>query len=271
MGIETKLSPRTSPEILEDGVKHISSEVCLPIKILIGHLRSFEDVDSIFLPRFVFLRDKLFACPKMIGIPDIARFVTQYPILSPKVKKGLFLSHFLLGIQLTKNPIITLRAYLRARPFLKFPTRPPEFPMNKKKIGLISHFYNLKEDYLGREIGQFFQARGFLTYTKEDLPYSILAAPNGFAKNIRWVFERELYNAFRFYLDKVDGFCFIISFGCGPDSLISEMMEREAKVKEIPFLKLVIDEHTGKAGVITRLEAFTDVIKKTRGLLVVGS
>ncbi len=265
LGMEVFLSPITNKAILEDGVKNISSEVCLPIKILIGHVRNFKEVDRIFLPRFVFLRDKLFACPKMIGVPDCARFVSHFPIDSPKIKNNLFLPHFLYGIYLTKNPLKSLFAYLKARPFLRFPSQPPSFPKEEKKIGLISHFYNLNEDYLGKEVMRFFQEKGFLVYTKEDLPISILHSKEGFAKNIRWVFERELYNAFQFYLDKLDAFCFIFSFGCGPDSLIGEIMEREAKEREIPFLKLVVDEHTGKAGIITRLEAFTDMINRQNG------
>ncbi len=262
LGIETRLSPETNKEILEDGVKHISSEVCLPIKILIGHIRSFDDIDKIFLPRFVFLREHLFACPKMIGIPDIARFVTRYPVLSPKIKDNLFLAHFLMGIRLTKDPVKSLRAYIKARPHLNFPSAPPEFPPDRKKIGIISHFYNLKDDYLGKEIYRFFQKNDFLIYTKDELPLRILASKEGFVRNIKWVFERELYNAFRFYLNKLDGFCFIFSFGCGPDSLIGEIMEREAKEKDIPFLKLIIDEHTGRAGIITRLEAFVELLKR---------
>ncbi len=261
LGIEVSLSPITNKEILENGVKNISSEVCLPIKILVGHILTFEDVDKIFLPRFVFLRKKLFACPKMIGIPDVARFVAKCPIESPKIKKNLFFPHFFLGLRLTKNPFKSISAYLKARQFLSYPSSPPAFPEGKK-IGIISHFYNLKEDFLGKEIIKFFEKENFLIYTKEDLPFSILYSPKGFAKNIRWVFERELYNAFKFYLDKLDAFCFVFSFGCGPDSLVGEMMEREAKTKRVPFLKLVIDEHTSKTGIITRLEAFVDMVKR---------
>jgi predicted nucleotide-binding protein (sugar kinase/HSP70/actin superfamily) len=262
LGVEILLSPITNKEILEDGVKNVSSEVCLPIKILIGHIRTFRNVDRIFLPRFLFLREKLFACPKMIGVPDVARFISPFPIDSPKIKNNLFLVHFFYGIRLTKNPWKTFFSYLKARPYLKSPSLPPEFPPDRKKIGIISHFYNLKEEYLGREVVRFFTQNGFFIYTKDDLPISILTRKEGFAKNIRWIFERELYNAFQFYLDKVDGLVFIFSFGCGPDSLIGEIMEREAKERRVPFLKLVIDEHTGKAGIITRLEAFTDMIRR---------
>jgi predicted nucleotide-binding protein (sugar kinase/HSP70/actin superfamily) len=43
-------------------------------------------------------------------------------------------------------------------------------------------------------------------------------------------------------------------------------MIREATERDFPFMQLVVDEHTGKAGFETRLEAFLDLVsrKKTK-------
>ena len=43
-----------------------------------------------------------------------------------------------------------------------------------------------------------------------------------------------------------------------------ERMTRYAKKFKKPLLNLTIDEHTGEAGFITRLEAFTDMIFRTK-------
>ena len=59
---------------------------------------------------------------------------------------------------------------------------------------------------------------------------------------------------------------FICSFCCGPDSLIDEIITRDARKINLPYICLVLDEHSGQAGVITRIEAFVDMIirkKKT--------
>ena len=54
----------------------------------------------------------------------------------------------------------------------------------------------------------------------------------------------------------------VVSFGCGPDSLICELIERFYKrQQQIPVLLLTLDEHTGEAGIITRLEAFVDMLR----------
>jgi hypothetical protein len=53
---------------------------------------------------------------------------------------------------------------------------------------------------------------------------------------------------------------YITNFGCGPDSFITHFFKKIMEGK--PFLQLEIDEHSGDAGIITRLEAFLDSIKK---------
>jgi predicted nucleotide-binding protein (sugar kinase/HSP70/actin superfamily) len=53
----------------------------------------------------------------------------------------------------------------------------------------------------------------------------------------------------------------VSSFGCGPESLVGELLARWVKRRRgIPFMLLTIDEHSGAAGLVTRLEAFTDML-----------
>ena len=54
------------------------------------------------------------------------------------------------------------------------------------------------------------------------------------------------------------------AFGCGPDSLMLEDIRRKAKNFSKPLLNLTIDEHTGEAGFITRLEAFCDMLYRNK-------
>jgi predicted nucleotide-binding protein (sugar kinase/HSP70/actin superfamily) len=54
----------------------------------------------------------------------------------------------------------------------------------------------------------------------------------------------------------------VASFGCGPDSLVGELLERKMiREYRIPFLYLNLDEQTGEAGINTRLEAFLDIVE----------
>jgi predicted nucleotide-binding protein (sugar kinase/HSP70/actin superfamily) len=60
---------------------------------------------------------------------------------------------------------------------------------------------------------------------------------------------------------------FLTSFKCGIDALLQEFIKRSLKVQggtRVPFLVLSFDEHTGREGLITRLEAFKDVMESQK-------
>jgi predicted nucleotide-binding protein (sugar kinase/HSP70/actin superfamily) len=265
LGFQVKVSRPTSKATVEQGLGRVSSEVCLPVKIIAGHIEELKsEVDWLFLPRMVWLRDELYACPKMIGISDLARVNVRGAcrVLAPTIKGNFRTAHLKAGLQLTGNPVKTWQAWQASHDLLARRRILPEFPADTGKVALISHFYNLGDRYVAQDIAEAFSGAGLRVYTKEDLPDSVLARSQGLARQVRWLYERELYSAFRFYADKVDGICAVVSFGCGPDSLITELMSQEARQLGLPFTQLVIDEHTGKAGVVTRLEAFVDMLAR---------
>ena len=48
----------------------------------------------------------------------------------------------------------------------------------------------------------------------------------------------------------------VAAFACGPDAVLLESVEKLCRRRDRPFLKLILDEHTGEAGLVTRFEAF---------------
>ncbi|MEO0077409.1 MAG: acyl-CoA dehydratase activase-related protein [candidate division WOR-3 bacterium] len=265
LGAEVVLSRKTDRALVQDGVTRVPGEVCLPIKIVAGHLAELADkVDAVFFPRLVWLEDRLYGCPKMIGIVDIARMMYgKAPrLIAPAIKGNFFRSNIRAGLEINPNPIAVLRAWFRAAPLLRRGEAEPSFPAGERRVALIGHFYNIGDGYISDAIVRGFQERGYRVVTKEELPERVLRSRDGFARNIRWTYERELYNAFVNLKDRVDGVCTIISMGCGPDSLVAEFMRQEAERQNLPFLELVIDEHTGTAGLLTRIEAFLDLSRR---------
>ena len=81
-----------------------------------------------------------------------------------------------------------------------------------------------------------------------------------------WTYGEEVVGAGEHYLqDGADGIIGILTFGCGPDSLMMEMVRRRAnKLRTSPFMSLVLEEHTAETGIITRLEAFLDMINRRK-------
>ncbi|MBN2465587.1 hypothetical protein JXD38_08205 [candidate division WOR-3 bacterium] len=265
IGAEVVVSRRTDKVLLQKGLSHVSSEICLPIKIVAGHIEELVGkIDVLFLPRLLWLEDKLYACPKMIGIVDIARMMTgdRVRVVAPKIQGSLWLPHFRAGMELCHDPMRVARALTRARRHIPVHDRTPLFPDGEKRVALLGHFYNIGDDFISRPMVDTLTGHGYRICTKDELPESVLRSRQGFARSIRWVYERELYNAFRFLVDKVDGVCMIVSMGCGPDSLVAEFMRDEAQRRDRPFLQLVIDEHTGTAGIVTRIEAFLELAER---------
>ncbi|MGB9741626.1 MAG: acyl-CoA dehydratase activase-related protein [candidate division WOR-3 bacterium] len=268
LGAEVVLSPRTDESILSQGLMCVSSEVCLPIKIVAGHLVYLQDqVDAIFFPRLDWLYDGLYACPKMIGIVDIARMLLneRVRLIAPSIRGNFTRAHLRAGLLVNRNPVRVWQAWRRAVAAVgNHPAKKgtEQLPGQGRRVGLIGHFYNLEDEFIAGAIKKTFVQNGYQVVTKEQLPAGVLLNRNGFARNIRWVYERELYNAFEYLLGRVDGFCMVVSMGCGPDSLVAEFMRSRAQERAVPFLLLVIDEHTGTAGLVTRVEAFVELLRR---------
>ncbi|KKN21218.1 hypothetical protein LCGC14_0927740, partial [marine sediment metagenome] len=70
---------------------------------------------------------------------------------------------------------------------------------------------------------------------------------------------------------EIDGVVFLISFACGPDSLISELIMRDMKVVRLPFLEITMDEHSGEAGLLTRVESFVEMVRRKKKKLQLDS
>jgi predicted nucleotide-binding protein (sugar kinase/HSP70/actin superfamily) len=62
----------------------------------------------------------------------------------------------------------------------------------------------------------------------------------------------------------IDGVVHIGPFGCIPEIISQCVLPYVSKQENIPVLSLNVDEHTGRAGTITRLEAFVDLLKRRK-------
>jgi predicted nucleotide-binding protein (sugar kinase/HSP70/actin superfamily) len=58
--------------------------------------------------------------------------------------------------------------------------------------------------------------------------------------------------------DRIDGIVFLLPFNCGPDGDVARHL---AQTTEKPLLTLVLDELQSSAGLVTRLEAFVDLLR----------
>ena len=89
---------------------------------------------------------------------------------------------------------------------------------------------------------------------------------NALNVSLYWANQYEMTGCAGHYLqdNNIDGIVTLTAFGCGPDSLMVEDIRRKAKMFNKPHLNLTIDEHTGEAGFITRIEAFCDMLYRNK-------
>lgn len=62
----------------------------------------------------------------------------------------------------------------------------------------------------------------------------------------------------------IDGIIHLMPFSCMPEIVSQNIFPKVRKEEDIPIISLVLDEQTGRAGYITRIEAFIDLVKRKK-------
>ena len=239
-------------------------EACFSSKVFLGHVDwLIGKCDMIFVPRMenVGIREDL--CPRIIGVYDLvkhtfptARFLhadTNY--LFRKTNAKAFIS---IGEQLGFNAEKSTEAFNKGMEILKrnaereIAAQEKLFENGKTKVLLVSHAYNLHDAMIGRDIVNFFKKQNI------DIIFADVGNKKNENRRIYWKVNAELSAGVETFKDRVDGIVLLTTFPCGPDSIFNEMILRQVKNK--PLLSLTIDELDANAGILTRLESFTDIL-----------
>lgn len=69
----------------------------------------------------------------------------------------------------------------------------------------------------------------------------------------------------------VDGIIHISPFTCMPEIMAQNIFPSIKRDNDVPVMSLVMDEQTGRAGYVTRLEAFVDLITRRKRLREIGA
>jgi predicted nucleotide-binding protein (sugar kinase/HSP70/actin superfamily) len=120
---EVVLSDRTNKAILNLGLKSSINELCIPIKLLYGHVKNLQGkkVDYIFLPYIIAVDSVSYICPKLIAAPDLIKVnFDETKLLTFDIDMNSFYSSALsslseVSMKLSINPIKILSAYNEAK------------------------------------------------------------------------------------------------------------------------------------------------------------
>jgi predicted nucleotide-binding protein (sugar kinase/HSP70/actin superfamily) len=271
LGAEIAVSPDTNKLILDYGVKHCVDEACLPVKVFHGHVAFLrEKCDIIFVPRIMQLNEREFICPKFCGLPEM--IINSIPDLPEVIgtpiyafnKEKLYEFAKEAGSKITKNSIKIKRALnfaISEQTKFKSGIKNEGYKLN---VALVGHPYNIYDTFINMNLVNKLNKLGIGVVTEENVDVShINEKSKELFKRPFWTFAKNSYGYSTYMAEnkKIDGIVYISSFACGIDSVILELIKN--RVNEFPLLLLKIDEHTGEAGLDTRVEAFVDMLERS--------
>ena len=292
LGAEIVPSDYTTRKILDDGVKACVDEACLPVKLFHGHVINLKDrVDYLFIPRYTSVSKNEYVCPKFGGLPDMIKStikdlpeIINTEVNLRKSKRNALKTAMEIGSYFSSDSGKIKRAYIKALdsygdfkdkvksgifPGDIFYKRKGNFGKSGKdmlKIAVIGHVYNLYDRFINMDMIYKLQDNHVDVITIEMMDRdSINKKAASLPKKMFWNFGRKALGSALHVLERNDihGMIYLMSFGCGIDSFICDLIERKIKRSgNIPFIVLTIDEHSGEAGMNTRLEAFIDMIRR---------
>lgn len=303
LGVEVSVSSPTSKKLLEEGVRHCVDDICVPVKLYYGHVMDLKDrVDRLFVSRIVSVEKAsydTYTCPKLIGLPDMIRssvdclppiveFVVDVQNMSLRSSakraaaelgicgnltrqvlrrslavQSIYESALLEGL----SPQDAIDGVLRGNGAVARKRSRGEAPAHDLKIALVGHEYLIHDYFISHDLPAKLRGLGAEVVYMTQVSGGVIEGELEKYPGISWSYEKELLGAASHFMGRpdIDGVMMVMGFACGPDSIISEIIIREVRsVRDIPYMTLVLDEHTGEAGVATRVEAFVDMIRRSR-------
>lgn len=300
LGAEVVTSPPTTRATLSAGSARMVAETCLPVKVYCGHVLSLVgQADLLFIPSLRSLERNVHNCSKFLGLPDMVRAVVKEApeVLDVDIDLGegrlaFYRAIYEVGRRFTWNPLrvkaaseaawgahLRYQGLLHAGVSLEQAMREAGEEQEEDRdkaqipnpnpqgltIAVVGHPYNLFDSYVCHDALRLLTNLGVTVRTAAQVPEpAARAAIERLAGRPYWTYEGEVVGAAGHYFadPTVDGVILVVAFGCGPDSVMIDVVQRGAQASAKPFMLLTIDEHTGKAGLVTRLEAFVDMLAR---------
>ena len=298
LGIETIVSDETNRKIINCGLEIVPAEYCFPTKVAYGHvdnlLKKLKKDDFIFIP-YIASTGKpttgykyCVTCPWTQSTPDIMKSTDGL------IKKGLNLENLIspslffdwgpnhienqmkkavakIGHS-TKNVRAALQEGLinKERFDKKIEEKTKEIfnsiqkrckqkkYKNEPAFLVMARPYTAYDANVNNDIVNKILDAGYLAIPLELAPIGTIDISKQMPK-MYWIQGQKKLAAIELLNKNRNLFGIDITyFACGPDTQINQQMRCRAQK---PFLTVEMDEHTGDAGIDTRLQAFFNTVK----------
>lgn len=277
--IRTIVSPPTNLEVMNTGARRAASEMCLAMKIFMGHVDALiGKCDYILVPRIRDFGIRRVMCANFEALPDVvsnifyeAPFrVLSYDIDSSK-KKDERHAMVEMAVSIGFSHGRANKAYKAARKAQNEAdirkAKDTEALYRKKdlKLAIAAHSYVLDDEYIGKPIIKYLEENGVTVIRADQVDRKqAMKESEKVSPTLKWELSREMVGSLAMHHQDIDGAILLSVYPCALDSMVNDMLLRKNKMAHIPILQMTLDAQTGTAGVETRLESFIDILKMRR-------
>lgn len=296
LGIETVVSDETNRKIINRGLEIVPEEYCFPTKVAYGHVDNLlkKDVDFIFIPHIANTGEPIgsykysVTCPWTQSAPDLMKSAPKLieegfnseMLISPSLFFDWGLNHIedqmkkavaKMGYS-TKNVRAALQEGLinKKRFDKKIEEKTKEvfdfikkYKKNEPTFLVMARPYTAYDANVNNDIINKILDAGYLAIPLELAPIGSIDISTQMPK-MYWIQGQKKLTAIELLNKNKNLFGIDITyFACGPDTQINQQMRCRTKK---PFLTVEMDEHTGDAGIDTRLQAFFNTVKSYLGI-----
>lgn len=271
LGVEIITSEDTNREIINLGNFYASDEMCLSLKIFLGHVASLQNKCDYLLVSSIDnfgLKDQM--CSNYVALYNLIDNLFSFNILDYQVdyihhhkeRDGLIKIGLKLGF--TKEQCVQAYTYAhqqyRTIRRKEIQENTQKLNSDKMKILLVGHPYNVYDRYIGGNIIDYLEKQNCdIIYCDGFDSQSTNLMSKHLSRELYFKYSKENIGSIVVCKEKIDGIIFLTAFPCGLDSLVNELVMRKI---DIPYLNLVIDDLDSLTGVETRLESFIDILSQ---------
>jgi len=284
LGFRLVLTPPTNSQISSSGIEAMTAETCYPVKVSHGHvIELMGKTKYLFLPSIITMptpvKDETgFYCPMVQANQYMLRVALDLDkdnLLSPIIHLkydastlAVELSEQISGkLGRSRRQIREALVYAleRERQFMSemfhrgkeiLDAHDPERPL----VVVTGRSYNLYDERLNLRLGQNLAKISVVALPMDFIDVSAVDLSDFPA--MYWGMGAQILRTAKFIKSRSNLFgLHMTNFSCGADSFIEHFYK--FIMGDRPYLILEMDEHSAVAGMMTRLEAFKNVIENT--------
>jgi len=284
LGYRVVLTPPTNTQIAKEGIETMVAETCFPVKVSHGHVKAIcGRTKFLFLPSMITMptpteREVGFYCPMVQSNSYMVRFalgLNTSNVLSPTVH--LKFDPDTLAVELAEQISSKLnrgRRQIREAVYRGLENQNAfmrklletgrniidEHPTNEPIVVVTGRPYNLYDERVNLRLGQNLAKIGVTGLPMDFIDVSDVDLSD--FPNMYWGLGSQIIRTAKLVRKNPRMFgLHLTNFSCGADSFLEHFYKHVMKDKA--YLILELDEHSAVAGVMTRLEAFKNVIENT--------